>query len=49
VLVVDKLTYAGNLDNLASVARDPRYLFVQADICDGRAIRDLSGSFQPDR
>lgn len=30
----DKLTYAGNLDNLASVAADPRYKFVQGDICD---------------
>jgi dTDP-glucose 4,6-dehydratase len=48
LLVVDKLTYAGNLDNLAPVARDPRYGFAQADICDGRAMRDLMESFQPD-
>jgi dTDP-glucose 4,6-dehydratase len=48
VLVVDKLTYAGNLDNLAPVARDPRYHFAQADICDGRAMRDLMESFRPD-
>ncbi|HET6375656.1 MAG TPA: NAD-dependent epimerase/dehydratase family protein, partial [Methylocella sp.] len=33
VCVLDKLTYAGNLDNLASVAGDPRYRFKQADIC----------------
>ena len=38
VLVVDKLTYAGNLDNLAPVARDRRYRFAQADICDGRDL-----------
>ena len=35
VRVLDKLTYAGNLANLASVADDPRYSFVQGDICDG--------------
>jgi dTDP-glucose 4,6-dehydratase len=48
VLVVDKLTYAGNLDNLAPVAHDRRYRFAQADICDGRAMRDLMETFQPD-
>ncbi len=35
VTVYDKLTYAGNLENLAAVADDPRYTFVQGDICDG--------------
>jgi dTDP-glucose 4,6-dehydratase len=35
VTVYDKLTYAGNLENLASVADDPRFTFVQGDICDG--------------
>ena len=35
VTVYDKLTYAGNLENLATVADDPRYKFVQGDICDG--------------
>jgi dTDP-glucose 4,6-dehydratase len=34
VTVFDKLTYAGNLDNLAPVADHPRYRFVQGDICD---------------
>jgi len=34
VLVVDKLTYAGNLDSLAPVSNDPRYAFVRADITD---------------
>ena len=34
VVNVDKLTYAGNLDSLASVAASPRYSFVQVDICD---------------
>ena len=43
VTVFDKLTYAGNLENLASVASDPRYSFVQGDICDG----DLLDSVLP--
>jgi dTDP-glucose 4,6-dehydratase len=38
VVVFDKLTYAGNLDNLRDVADDPRYAFVHADICDGAAV-----------
>jgi dTDP-glucose 4,6-dehydratase len=33
VTVFDKLTYAGNLDNLADVAGSPRYRFVQGDVC----------------
>lgn len=38
VVVFDKLTYAGNLENLAEVASDPRYTFVHADICDRAAV-----------
>jgi dTDP-glucose 4,6-dehydratase len=34
VLVLDALTYAGNIDNLAAVQKDPRFLFVRGDICD---------------
>src|SRR5215208_276029 len=34
VLVIDKLTYAGNLDNLSTVAGDPRLAFVRADVAD---------------
>ena len=34
VTVLDKLTYAGNLENLADVATDPRYRFVHGDIAD---------------
>lgn len=46
--VVDKLTYAGNLDNLAAVCTKPRYSFNMADICDMRAIRHILESFRPD-
>jgi dTDP-glucose 4,6-dehydratase len=39
VVNFDKLTYAGNLQNLADLAGDPRYTFVHGDICDAKAVR----------
>ena len=39
--VLDKLTYAGNLDNLAPVKDHPGYRFVQGDICDAAVVSDL--------
>lgn len=41
VINVDKLTYAGNLANLADVEGRPNYFFVKADICDFEVMRDL--------
>jgi dTDP-glucose 4,6-dehydratase len=43
VVVYDKLTYAGNLENLADVARDypQRYAFVRGDICDEQTVREV--------
>jgi len=38
VTVYDALTYAGNLSSLADIADDPRYAFVQGDICDREAV-----------
>jgi len=38
VINFDKLTYAGNLANLASIANDPRYRFIKGDICDPGAV-----------
>ena len=43
VTVFDKLTYAGNLANLAPVADSPRYRFVQGDICDPVALEAAYG------
>ncbi|MCL5960842.1 MAG: dTDP-glucose 4,6-dehydratase [Chloroflexi bacterium] len=44
VVVLDKLTYAGNLDNLQDVAEDPRYSFVRGDIGDGAIVEEcISG------
>jgi dTDP-glucose 4,6-dehydratase len=48
VLVVDKLTYAGNLESLSSVASDPRYAFARADIVDVQAMRRIVTEFAPD-
>jgi dTDP-glucose 4,6-dehydratase len=48
VLVVDKLTYAGNLSSLAPVAGNPRYSLLRADICDRAAIKAALERFHPD-
>ncbi len=40
VINFDKLTYAGNLDNLASVANSPDYSLVIGDVCDAKAVAD---------
>ena len=41
VTVLDKLTYSGNIANLAPVAEDPRLRFVEGDICDQELVRAL--------
>ncbi len=43
VTVLDKLTYAGNLANLAEVAEHPGYRFVEGDICDRELVETLAG------
>jgi dTDP-glucose 4,6-dehydratase len=48
IINVDKLTYAGNLENLAPVADDARYRFVHGDICDARLVNDLVSETRPD-
>ncbi len=48
VLVVDKLTYAGNLDSLKPVANAPGFAFMQADICDAAAMRQAIARIRPD-
>jgi dTDP-glucose 4,6-dehydratase len=40
VVVLDALTYAGNLENLADIADDPRFTFVRGDICDEDVVRE---------
>src|SRR5580692_4967526 len=48
VVNLDKLTYAGNLENLDAVAGNARYRFVQADICDLEALRRIFAEVKPD-
>jgi dTDP-glucose 4,6-dehydratase len=48
IVNVDKLTYAGNLENLESVADQRGYRFVQADICDSDEIERIFQSEAPD-
>ena len=48
IVVYDKLTYAGNLDNLKDVSDDPRYAFVQGDICDAAGVRSAIAEHQID-
>ncbi len=47
ILNLDKLTYAGNLNNLRTVEADPRYRFEQGDIVDRDSLRDLLRREQP--
>ena len=48
ILNLDALTYAGNLENLAAVAADPRYRFVKANICEADLVDAAFQEFQPD-
>ncbi len=48
VLNVDKLTYAGTLSSLASIADNPRHQFLNADIADRAAMRAAFSDFEPD-
>ena len=48
VLNLDKMTYAGNLESLASASESLRYQFVQGDVCDRVLVSKLFAKFQPD-
>ncbi len=48
ILNLDKLTYAGNFDNLAEIADSPNYSFIKADITDGPAVERILNDFKPD-
>ncbi len=48
VVNFDKLTYAGNLENLAPVADDKRYRFVHGDICDAALVNRTIAETEPD-
>ena len=48
IVNLDKLTYAGNPENVRAVELDPRYRFAQADIADARAVEEVFRTEQPD-
>jgi dTDP-glucose 4,6-dehydratase len=47
VINLDVLTYAGNMDNLAAVSKDPRHTFVHGDVCDGGLVMQLLRTHKP--
>jgi dTDP-glucose 4,6-dehydratase len=47
ILNLDKLTYAGNLENLASLQGDGRHIFVHGDIADSKLVGELLAAHQP--
>lgn len=49
VLNFDKLTYAGNLENVKTVSGNPRYSFIQGDICDRELLKKIFSEFKPDK
>ncbi|MDW8071200.1 MAG: dTDP-glucose 4,6-dehydratase [Anaerolineae bacterium] len=48
VVVLDKLTYAGNLDNLRDLEQEPRYHFVHGDICDIERVEQVMREYAID-
>ncbi|MFC4811394.1 dTDP-glucose 4,6-dehydratase [Paenibacillus sp. GCM10023250] len=48
IINYDKLTYAGNLDNLADISKTERYHFVRADICDFEAVQSVMNVYRID-
>lgn len=47
IVVVDKLTYAGNLTSLKDVSTNPRFVFVEADIADATAVKNMLKEYEP--
>ena len=48
VINYDKLTYAGNQENLKSIEKRANYRFFQGDICDGEFVERIFGQYKPD-
>lgn len=49
IINVDKLTYAGNLENLKDIEEKENYIFIKADICDSDTIRSIYKKYEIDR
>ncbi|MGL4992290.1 MAG: dTDP-glucose 4,6-dehydratase [Sarcina sp.] len=48
IINLDKLTYAGNLENLKSIENDERHIFIKGDICDKTLVATLFDKYQID-
>ena len=48
IVCLDKLTYAGNMDNLSEAAKNPNFSFVKGDICDRELLQRVFREFRPD-
>ena len=48
VINIDKLTYAGNLETLSTISKNPRYNFKKLDICERNQIREVFEFYKPD-
>jgi len=48
IIDLDKLTYAGNLENLKDIEGDKRHIFIKGDICDRKTVSDLLMRYDPD-
>lgn len=48
LVVLDKMTYAGNLASLAPVASSPHYVFEKHDICDSASVNAIFAKYEPD-
>jgi dTDP-glucose 4,6-dehydratase len=46
IVNLDKLTYAGNLENLKSIEKNPNYIFSHGDICDAQSVNTLIRDYQ---
>ena len=48
IINLDKLTYAGNLENLKDIEKNPNYTFVKGDICDKKLVEELFQKYDID-
>lgn len=48
VVILDKMTYAGNMMSLRTIASDPHFFFEKRDICDRGALDEIFAKYQPD-
>ncbi len=49
IINLDKLTYAGNLENLKDIKDSERHIFIKGDICDKTLVTDILHKYDPDR